>query len=90
MGASLSIHVVQGEAGVEGVAVNAPQVVTVDGDNFVVKANDNVAKAEVFTAAGQKVAEAAVNGTTTIAAAALANGLYIVKLDNGTTVKVVK
>lgn len=90
MGASLSIHVVQGEAGVEGVAVNAPQVVTVDGDNFVVKANDNVAKAEVFTAAGQKVAEAAVNGTTTIDAAALANGLYIVKLDNGTTVKVVK
>lgn len=90
MGASLSIHIVQGEAGVEGVAVNAPQVVTVDGDNFVVKANDNVAKAEVFTAAGQKVAEAAVNGTTTIDAAALANGLYIVKLDNGTTVKVVK
>ena len=90
MGASLSIHIVQGEAGVEGVAVNAPQVVTVDGDNFVVKANDNVAKAEVFTAAGQKVAEAAVNGTTTIDAAALANGLYIVKLDNGTAVKVVK
>lgn len=89
-GAELILTVAQGEAGVEGVAVNAAQVVTVDGDNFVVKANDNVAKAEVFTAAGQKVAEAAVNGTTTIDAAALANGLYIVKLDNGTTVKVVK
>ena len=89
-GAELILTVAQGEAGVEGVAVNAPQVVTVDGDNFVVKANDNVAKAEVFTAAGQKVAEAAVNGTTTIDAAALANGLYIVKLDNGTAVKVVK
>ena len=90
MGASLSIHIVQGEAGVEGVTVKAAQSVTVDGDNFVVKANDNVAKAEVFTAAGQKVAEAAVNGTTTIDAAGLANGLYIVKLDNGTAVKVVK
>ena len=89
-GAELILTVAQGDAGVEGVTVKAAQSVTVDGDNFVVKANDNVAKAEVFTAAGQKVAEAAVNGTTTIDAAGLANGLYIVKLDNGTAVKVVK
>ena len=56
----------------------------------MVKAASDVTKAEVYTAAGVKVAEAAVNGTTSINAAGLANGVYFVKLNNGKTVKVVK
>ena len=48
---------------------------------------DGVRRAGVLTVA---VAEAAVSGTATIDASALANGVYFVKLNNGKTVKVVK
>ena len=90
LGAVLNIHVQQGESGVKGVTVKSANYVNVVGDDFVVKAASDVTKAEVYTAAGVKVAEAAVNGTTSINAAGLANGVYFVKLNNGKTVKVVK
>ena len=90
LGAVLNIHVLQGESGVKGVTVKSANYVNVVGDDFVVKAASDVTKAEVYTAAGVKVAEAAVNGTTSINAAGLANGVYFVKLNNGKTVKVVK
>ena len=70
--------------------VKSAQYVNVVGNDFVVKATSDVTKAEVYTAAGVKVAEAAVNGTATINAAGLAHGVYFVKLNNGKTVKVVK
>ena len=89
-GATLNIHVQQGESGVKGVEVKSAQYVNVVGNDFVVKATSDVTKAEVYTAAGVKVAEAAVNGTATINAAGLAHGVYFVKLNNGKTVKVVK
>ena len=56
----------------------------------MVKASSDVTKAEVFTAAGVKVAEAAVSGTANIDASGLAHGVYFVKLNNGKTLKVVK
>lgn len=90
LGAVLNIHVLQGESGVKGVTVKSANYVNVVGDDFVVKAASDVTKAEVYTAAGVKVAEAAVNGTTSINVAGLANGVYFVKLNNGKTVKVVK
>lgn len=90
LGATLNIHVQQGESGVKGVEVKSAQYVNVVGNDFVVKATSDVTKAEVYTAAGVKVAEAAVNGTATINAAGLAHGVYFVKLNNGKTVKVVK
>lgn len=89
-GATLNIHVQQGESGVKDVEVKSAQYVNVVGNDFVVKATNDVTKAEVYTAAGVKVAEAAVNGTATINAAGLAHGVYFVKLNNGKTVKVVK
>ena len=90
LGATLNIHVQQGESGVKDVEVKSAQYVNVVGNDFVVKATSDVTKAEVYTAAGVKVAEAAVNGTATINAAGLAHGVYFVKLNNGKTVKVVK
>lgn len=89
-GASTTLTLIQGVAGVKDVTVKSSQYVTVDGNNFVVKATSDVTKAEVYTVAGVKVAEAAVNGATTIDAAGLAHGVYFVKFNNGKAVKVVK
>ena len=89
-GAELVISLSQGVLGVKDVTVKSAQYVNVEGNDFVVKATSDVTKAEVYTAAGVKVAEAAVNGTATINAAGLAHGVYFVKLNNGKTVKVVK
>lgn len=89
-GAELVISLSQGVLGVKDVTVKSAQYVNVVGNDFVVKATSDVTKAEVYTAAGVKVAEAAVNGTATINAAGLAHGVYFVKLNNGKTVKVVK
>lgn len=88
--AVLKLWIGQGEAGVKDVTVKSAQSVNVVGDNFVVKASSDVTKAEVFTAAGVKVAEAAVSGTANIDASGLAHGVYFVKLNNGKTLKVVK
>ncbi len=90
LGAVLNIYITQGEVGIKDVTVKSAQYVNVVGNDFVVKAGADVTKAEVYTVAGVKVAEAAVSGTATIDASALANGVYFVKLNNGKTVKVVK
>lgn len=89
-GASKTIKITQGEGGVATTVADNNATVTVEGENFVVTAPESVTAAEVYNVAGQKVAQAAVAGTATIDASALANGLYIVKLNNGTAVKVVK
>ena len=89
-GASTTVLFTQGETGVEDAVVDNSVAVVVDGDNFVVNATADVTRAEVYNVAGQKVAEAAVAGNATIDAAALANGVYIVKFNNGKAVKVVK
>lgn len=63
--------------------------VTVTDEGFTV-VNDAASAVEVYNIAGQKVAAAAINGETTIPAAGLANGMYILKFNDNTVVKVVK
>ena len=75
-------------AGVNEVANSANKVVVVAGNFQVTAANAGLV--EVFNAAGQKVAEAQVDGTATIAADGLAKGLYLVKFADNSVVKVVK
>lgn len=89
-GASCTLTFMQGEGGVADAVVDSNVSVVVAGDNFVVTASSDVNNAEVYNVAGQKVAEAAVAGNATIDASALANGVYIVKFNNGKAVKVVK
>lgn len=87
---SYDITIHQGEGGVETAVADNGAKVSVEGNNFVVTASTDVNYAEVYNVAGQKVAEAAVAGNATIDASALANGVYIVKFNNGKAVKVVK
>ena len=89
-GASCTVKFEQGEGGVADAVVDSNVSVVVAGDNFVVTASSDVNYAEVYNVAGQKVAEAAVAGNATIDASAFANGVYIVKFNNGKAVKVVK
>lgn len=84
-GAFLDITVTQSASGgiSATVADSAKPVVTVDGDNIII--SEDVA-AEVYSVAGMKVAQ----GESTIDASALSSGVYIVKLADGTAVKVIK
>ena len=78
----------QGEAGVEGVEVSANRVSVVNG-NFEVEAA-SATSVDVYNVAGQKVASAAIEGTTVVPAQDLAKGLYILKFNDNTAVKVMK
>ena len=60
----------------------------VDG-NFVVE-SDNATSVAVYNLAGQKVAEAVFAGKATVPAADLAKGVYVVKFNDNTVVKVAK
>lgn len=87
-GSSARFTIVQGEAGVEGVETSAVVVSVVDG-NFVVKGS-NASVVDVYNVAGQKVASAAVDGETVVNAENLAKGMYILKFNDNTAIKVVK
>ena len=87
-GSSARFTIVQGEAGVEGVETSAVVVSVVDG-NFVVKGS-NASMVDVYNVAGQKVASAAVDGETVVNAENLAKGMYILKFNDNTAIKVVK
>ena len=87
-GSSARFTIVQGEAGVEGVETSAVVVSVVDG-NFVVKGS-NASTVDVYSLAGQKVASAAVDGETVVNAQDLAKGMYILKFNDNTAIKVVK
>ena len=78
----------QGLAGVAGVEVSANKVNVVNG-NFEVEAA-NATSVDVYNVAGQKVATAAIEGATTIPAQDLAKGMYILKFNDNTAVKVMK
>ena len=67
---------------------NSNRVAVVNG-NFVVKSSKATA-VEVYNVAGQKVAASKVNGTAFIPAANLAKGIYMVKFNDNTVVKVMK
>ena len=76
------------QSGVAAMKNNANRVSVVNG-NFVVKSNKATA-VEVYNVAGQKVAASKVNGTAFIPAANLAKGIYMVKFNDNTVVKVMK
>ena len=88
VGASAKFTVTQGEASVDGVETSAVVVSVVDG-NFVVKGS-NASMVDVYNVAGQKVASAAVDGETVVNAENLAKGMYILKFNDNTAIKVVK
>jgi|GEM_PF-405847 len=83
-----TVVVTQGESSVDGVIVSGSKV-TVEGGNFVVSSVDATA-IEVYSLSGQKVAEAAFDGEAVVSGEGLANGVYIVKFNDNTVVKVVK
>lgn len=87
-GASKTFYVQQGEAGVEAVETSANRVSVVNG-NFEVEAA-SATSVDVYNVAGQKVASAAIEGTTVVPAQDLAKGLYILKFNDNTAVKVMK
>ena len=78
----------QGQAGVEAVETSANRVSVVNG-NFEVEAA-SATSVDVYNVAGQKVASAAIEGTTVVPAQDLAKGLYILKFNDNTAVKVMK
>lgn len=82
------IRIQQGEAGVEAVETSANRVSVVDG-NFEVEAA-GATSVDVYNVAGQKVVSAAIEGTTVVPAQDLAKGLYILKFNDNTAVKVMK
>ena len=78
-------------AGVYDVAAGASAArVVVDGDNFVITAPDGINAATVYNIAGQAVAASEVRGMATIDGSSLAKGVYIVRFNDGSSVKVVK
>ena len=87
-GGSADLTVQQGEAGVEAVETSANRVSVVNG-NFEVEAA-SATSVDVYNVAGQKVASAAIEGTTVVPAQDLAKGLYILKFNDNTAVKVMK
>lgn len=84
----INFTVQQGEAGVEGVEVSANRVSVVNG-NFEVEAA-SATSVDVYNVSGQKVASAAIEGTTVVPAQDLAKGMYILKFNDNTAVKVMK
>ena len=88
--ASLTFTVSQGDGSVEStVAASAAKVDVVDGD-FVIAAPASIDAVSVYNIAGQLINTAAVDGTTTVDGASLAQGVYILKFNDGSSVKVVK
>ncbi len=88
-GSSARFTIAQGDgSSVEGVETSAVVVSVVDG-NFVVKGS-NASMVDVYNVAGQKVASAAVDGETVVNAQDLAKGMYILKFNDNTAIKVVK
>lgn len=84
------LTVVQGDGGasVEGVAAAATKAAVVGGD-FAVSSSKATA-VDVYSVSGQKVASATFNGAATIPASDLAGGVYILRFNDNTVVKVVK
>ena len=78
----------QGEASVAGVEATNSKVSVVDG-NFVVE-SDNATSVAVYNLAGQKVAEQAFAGKATIKASDFAKGIYVLKFNDNTVLKLTK
>jgi hypothetical protein len=91
-GASATIKVTQtAGTGVSGVKLETVSVVR-RGDNFELTYPFVASLVTVYNVTGQKVGEYKLNGkgTFTLPAAGLANGVYVLKFDDSTTVKILK
>lgn len=80
----------QGTVGVEDVVATSAANVTVQGGNFVVSAPEAINNVTVYNVAGQAVATSEIAGTTTVDAQLLAKGVYVLRFNDGSTVKVIK
>lgn len=80
----------QGTVGVESAVVTSAANVTVQGGNFVVSAPEAINNVTVYNVAGQAVATSEIAGTTTVDAQSLAKGVYVLRFNDGSTVKVIK
>lgn len=87
--APLKLTINQGTTGITAVTTSAAKV-SVEGGNFVVTAPEAINAATVYNIAGQAVAASEIAGTTTIDGSSLAKGVYIVRFNDGSSVKVVK
>lgn len=88
-GSSVVYYVRQiSKASVDNLAAGKTQVSVVNGDFAV--ASDDATAVTIYNLAGQKVAEAEFQGAATVSGADLAKGVYVVKFNNNTVVKVAK
>lgn len=85
-------YVDQNAASISDIAANGQNINVINnGDSFALSYAEGIRGVQVVNVAGQVVADYALDGTSaTIPATALAKGLYILKFDNGQTVKVMK
>ena len=88
--APLELIVSQGATGINTVVAESAAKVAVVGGNFVVTAPEGIDAVTVYNVAGQAVAASEVAGTTTVDAQSLAKGVYILRFNDGSTVKVMK
>ena len=80
----------QGTVGVEDAVVTSAAQVSVVGGNFVVNAPETINAVTVYNVAGQAVATSEIAGNTTVDASSLAKGVYVLRFNDGSTVKVIK
>lgn len=80
----------QGTVGVESAVVTSAAQVSVVGGNFVVSAPESINAVTVYNVAGQAVATSEIAGNTTVDASSLAKGVYVLRFNDGSTVKVIK
>lgn len=88
--APYSLTIGQGTVGVESAVVTSAARVSVVGGNFVVNAPESINAVTVYNVAGQAVATSEVAGSTTVDASSLAKGVYVLRFNDGSTVKVIK
>lgn len=90
---NLDVNYVADPSGVEDVVSKTDATcakVAVVGGDFVVTAPEAINAVTVYNVAGQAVAASEVAGTTTVSGQSLAKGVYILRFNDGSSVKVVK
>lgn len=86
----LELTVIQGATGISAVEAASAAKVAVVGGDFVVTAPEAINAVTVYNVAGQAVAASEVAGTTTVSGQSLTKGVYILRFNDGSSVKVVK
>jgi hypothetical protein len=93
-GAETVLKIIQGDGGTTAISSVKTEITKAvrQGNNFVLSYPTSASSVSVYNVAGQRVGEYKLNatGTYTLPAANLANGAYVLKFNNGTSVKVLK